>query len=639
MLLFAARMILVALLVFLLFKPVKFSKEQVVERPKLLWMQDYSASMKYSADSAELIAFLQNKEEVKNRLEKKYDVVFLPFSEGVIESDSLSFTGTLTDYTKSIKDARNRWGAEHVGAVLWVTDGILNEGANPQYLLEEWGIPQYVLAVGDSSLKPDLYIADIRSNRLVYLDNSFEVEIDISSQKISPGSTALSIWRNGKQVATEQIKYNAQGVTTVKFQIQAKEPGQIRYQAELQPVKGESRLENNSASFKIEVLDNKKKILIQAAGPHPDLSFIAEILTSETGNEITWNFGEWATKLDGFDLLIAHNMPLKDLHEFRGNIFWMAPSLSKSARLSGVHKAFEYVDPVAGNDELFGNVKNSFSNFNVDDRWSGMIDIAPPLTGPYWTSAWPEWNTLVTAKIGRIQTNSPIFTVREFENKHLGFFAGEGIWKWKMDEVYRTEGYQVNSAVWQSAMHFLLVNTARERLTAEWPNRINKGRSFGLSATFYDAAYQIITDGDVEVSFKSDSQEYVRQLSFVNGRYRTNMPSLEDGIYQYELRASKGTEKLSRKGSFEVISQDIEKMDNRMRYRELALWSSQSAGEIALIPKHEQLIQKLLDNENISNIYTYQRNNTSLMDSLLVFILIVFLGSFEWFTRKYNGSL
>ncbi|MFN6037381.1 MAG: hypothetical protein ACK452_02850, partial [Bacteroidota bacterium] len=67
---------------------------------------------------------------------------------------------------------------------------------------------------------------------------------------------------------------------------------------------------NNSATFVIEVVDNREKILILASAPHPDIAAIKSAIESNNNYEVeTFLAGEFSGTLKSYGLVICHKLP------------------------------------------------------------------------------------------------------------------------------------------------------------------------------------------------------------------------------------------------------------------------------------------------------------------------------------------
>ena len=91
----------------------------------------------------------------------------MDFGETVVpENDSAIDVSFLTDYQVVVQSINQDYYNLNIGAVLIATDGIQTFGADPRFLSLESGAPLFMLALGDSSVLPDIELTEVLNNRL-----------------------------------------------------------------------------------------------------------------------------------------------------------------------------------------------------------------------------------------------------------------------------------------------------------------------------------------------------------------------------------------------------------------------------------------------------------------------------------------
>ena len=160
----------VAILAFLLLSPLIKTQTRELEKPILLIAQDNSESLIIGKDSS----YYKNeyKKQVDDFIEKasnKFDVQFYSFGDKISSEQKFDFSEKQTDISTLINELNNKYANRNVGALILATDGLYNKGESPIYATDEFKIPIYTIALGDTSVKKDLILSKAAHNRITYL--------------------------------------------------------------------------------------------------------------------------------------------------------------------------------------------------------------------------------------------------------------------------------------------------------------------------------------------------------------------------------------------------------------------------------------------------------------------------------------
>ena len=154
-LLFALRTIVVATVVMLFVNPYIKQRTYKIEQPIIVLAQDNSESIILNKDSV----FYKTKypelvDSLVEVLEKDYDVERLLFGAVVIPSieDARNplFTEQYTNISAALTTISRQFYKKNVGAVLLLSDGIVNQGVNPELSIENYPFPIYAVTLGDT---------------------------------------------------------------------------------------------------------------------------------------------------------------------------------------------------------------------------------------------------------------------------------------------------------------------------------------------------------------------------------------------------------------------------------------------------------------------------------------------------------
>jgi hypothetical protein len=311
--LFLLRMAALLILLFALFEPIVNMLRASEEPPRIAVALDASQSMTLQDAS-------QNRSEVYRSLinalpwealtggSADTSVPVLLFDNDVrrkanVTPDSLPlslFKGQLSNLSKPLRHIFEQAERTNTRAAVFITDGALNAGENPLYAAELLARPLYVIGVGDSTEPRDLKVQSILTNDIGYVGAVLPVTVNIQANGFSRDAVReakLLLKDNGITIAEQRFVLNSIGnagaavsantshsvpITSIAFEYTPKESGIRKLTASLQNVKGfegELTTKNNSNDVFVRILKNKRKVVLVAGAPNPDISFVRTALS------------------------------------------------------------------------------------------------------------------------------------------------------------------------------------------------------------------------------------------------------------------------------------------------------------------------------------------------------------------------
>lgn len=194
----AFRFIAVAVIAFLLLSPMLKSHFRNFEKPILILAQDNSESLIIGKDSA----FYRNdypKEFLKlvDELQKEYTVRTYNFGHKVSEELTFDYTDQQTDISELFEEINTRYSNRNVGGMLLATDGLYNRGINPVYSAEKLKFPIFAVALGDTSVRKDIFIRKINYNRIAFKGNEFPIEAIVGANLCNEENSILTVSHGG----------------------------------------------------------------------------------------------------------------------------------------------------------------------------------------------------------------------------------------------------------------------------------------------------------------------------------------------------------------------------------------------------------------------------------------------------------
>lgn len=637
------RFLSISLIGFLLLSPFFKSIERITEKPILVYIQDESSSMVSTKDSDNVKSFLNTELPEKLKLlEDKYQIKSIYFDRD-INNEPQSFKGLESNLSLAIKEARQRFYNQNVGAAILLSDGIYNRGINPVYESGESSFPIFTVGVGDSALQKDMFIQGIVHNEISYLNNSFPVEVKIRARDLAGEVSKLMIKdQRGRLVFQKNIKISqSNDFQNIELFISPDSIGLQSFNISLVPIETEVETRNNYRSFSIEVVDNRKKILILASSPHPDIAAIHSALKNFEKYELEVVLEkEYDLNQKAPDLYILHSPSASILNKLYKNKtpYWIffgngtsPPAFSKLTSIGNRAQGFETV-------QSYSN--SSFNLFNLDEDWADFSKKLPPIQSPFGkVTSKNKLEPLFFKKIKRIESGEPLWFFMDKDERRSSVFFGQGIWKWRIYNYRQNSNFILFDDLVASTVQYLTSKSEDERFKVDMDNVFNINSSISVNARLYNQSLELTNAPEVELEIKSaDGQNYNFTIGKTAYAYKSNLGKLPKGDYRYTASTKLSDEDFVRKGSFSIKQSDLEQLDLVARPNVLRKLSLETGGKFYLPNEMDKLIAELNSNNSAKAIQREETNISSVLNKKWIFFTLLILLGLEWGLRKFFGK-
>lgn len=646
----------VTLLAILLLSPfVKTTKEDT-KTPIILIAEDKSSSMSEGAAVDDLGLLKTNLQELEAQLGQKYDIKRISFSSDVQSASTDSFTGKSTNFSNLFNYISDNYSDQNLGAVILSSDGIYNEGSNPLYSESKFNAPLYTVATGDTTQKKDVYFQNILHNKIAYLGDKFSIQADISAFNCMGSNTKLTLEMisagQNKKIAEENIAISSKSFFTSKtFIIDANQSGVVRYRLTLSPVKDEYNSKNNTKEFFIEILDARQKILLLANAPHPDLSALKSIITSNKNYEVDIAMPDKiTTNVANYNMVILHNLPSPN-HDIGGIISQLDKNSIPKIFIVGMQtslpkfNAIQEVISIKGNsqnnEEIQAEYNPSFTQFITSDQLKNKLKTFPPLITPFGEyTANSTTTTYLFQNIKKIKTNYPLIAFNEKNGIKTAVICGEGIWKWRLFDFLQDKNYDLVTELVNKTVQLTAVKADKRKFKASTSKNLYKDNETVLfDAQLYNDSYEMVNDPDVKLTIKDENnKEFTYTFSKTQNYYTLNADLFPQGSYSYTATTNYNGKLLSALGKFNVASIDLEQFDLTARHGLLKGLSEKYNGQMFYPNQISTLGDSLLLNPNIKPVMYQSTSTKSIIHLKWIFFLLMALLSIEWFLRRYFGN-
>lgn len=650
--LFAIRATLLFVLFFLLLGPIVRQINNIYEKPLFVFINDNSVSIKETTDSVVLRTIQNQLNETKVRLEEAgYDVVTNDLEGQPVTENS--YTAIQTDLNNALKTVSNRYEGRKIAGVMLASDGIYNQGVSPVYA--SYNFPIHTLGVGDTLERSDLAIRTIAYNKIAYQGNKFPVRVEVSFKNIKQQPVKVSLAQRSKILGQQTKTSRDNQMLTYDFEVEAAEQGLQKLDVQVQVVEGEFNTRNNSSSVFVEVVEGKKKILLVAPTPHPDIKALREVIDKNSNYEFLLHIpkvheqAQAVLQPDKIDLVIFHQSP--DLRGITRDIFqrfaksktslWIVSGSQTDLRvLSQNNMPLKFEGTPREYDEVAPVINTAFSNFSLSPDVSSMLSDYPPVSVHFgkMTSALSA-TPLLFQQVGSVATQRPLLSVDVQQEQKIGVLLGEGIWRWRLNEFDRTEKTVAFDELFGKLIQFLSTTEDKRKFrSAPIRQEFAHTEPVTFESQVYNDIYEPVYGNTISLDIvdeKGKKHSYAYVISAGINRYQIG--GLDEGVYRFKARTTIQGRDEEVKGEFAIVKRQAELQNLTADFDLLKKISANNGGKFYTASQFDKMNADFATVEAKSVIHS-EESYQPLVNLKWIFAALVLLITIEWFARRYWGS-
>ena len=646
--LFSIRFLLVTFLCFLTLGPVIKYNKSTIEKPLIIIAQDNSKSIVLSKDSS------FNSNELPKELEKfknnlsDFEFKHLQFGEKTAESNQSDYKDLNTNYSQLLNEIDNRYSGRNIGAVVLLSDGIINQGSDGLDKAKSLDIPFYTVGLGDTSERVDISIKEINHNKLALLGNQFPVEIVLNASKCLNQKYEVRITQDGNLLfKSEGIFNNSNAVVNLNAVLKAQKPGMQRYKVSVSSGAKEYNLSNNSADFYIDVIDQREKILILAAAPHPDINALKQVIDNNENYQIDFELSsKFNGKLNDYGLIITHNLFSDNAYnselvnriiKSEINTFHILGANCTEKQINKASIGLSLSLSKNSTNETQANINKDFTLFNFSDILSSRVSSWPPLVGPYGRiDLTGESQTFLKQQIGNVKVDLPLLVFTQNSGRKSGFLLGEGIWKWRLNEYAQQNNSEAFNELITKSIQYLSGKINKSQFRVNGKTRYNQNEEIIFDGEVYNNNFELNNSEEVSIQLlNKEGKNYSYSFYKTNNAYRLNAGQLAPGEYTYRAQTKINGKSQTVTGKFIIESIVSEFNYLTANHKLLNNVSVATNGKFYLPNQFEMLSKDISDNEDLKPIIYEQNELNDLINFKIIFLILIALASLEWFLRKY----
>lgn len=635
------RVVSVSILVYLLLG--QFVKQEFIDiqKSKLIFLFDNSRSVNNKIVSNDIISF-QQKIKSNSSLSEKFDIHFYDLNTELNLNDTLKFNSKTTNFQKALDLVNSNFVNENIEALVLVSDGICNDGAN--IVNEEYPFKIFTVGIGDTAQFPDFAIKKISFNENVNVNTISPVEVQVNAFQLRGEKLNIILFENDILIDQKSYEVSKNKETIVaSFKVSSSEQKLKKYRVEINPLGSEKNIKNNLKEFVIDFIEVKNEILIVSPFPHPDIKALKSVFDKNPNFNIdVFIEGQGEPKSKKYNLIVFYQYPSfssqnQIINKFSNSDINKVFIVGATTNINELNLLLKTKISVNyQQDKVSAEFNSQFSKFKIEDNWQALVDQFPPVVVPFGEyNLGDSWDNILAQKISKVLTNKPLIAVKDdFSSKTL-LIVGEGYYQWKLSEFELNNNNDVFNQLFVKAFNLVLTNNQNKKFVFA---PISRDFDIDSKIIFNVELYNDLGENKFgeTVFLKIFNKKTKREYSFKYDesiRNQFSIYGLEKGFYYFEAKVGEGKEAQIIKGDFNVSETDIELYETTANWDYLKQIAIQNEGNFESIKDVNNILN------NFKNLDIEQkiekREILSEIISLRWFIFtILFIISLEWFVRK-----
>jgi len=643
------RFLAVSIITFLLLSPFIKTIFNKTEKPIIIFAQDNSNSLLIHQDSAFYANnYLKELNTLKEKLEKDYEVKSFTFGKKVKEEGTIDFTEKTTNISELFEAVETKFYNRNIGALILSSDGVYNEGFNPVYSAENTNYPIYTIALGDTTIQPDIVLKEAIANKITFLNNKFPIEILGLAQSCKGEKTTLSVSHKNKVVFTKtyDITKNNQLIEETII-LEAKEKGVQHYTISFSALANEVSTKNNSRDVYIDVLDGRQHILLLAHAPHPDLKALkTSIETNENYEVSTTYFDDFDGNFEPYNLVVLHQFPtyspvwLRKISEKNLSVLYILGNQSNTNAFNQFQTHIKVLQSNQRSNTTTPALTENFPLFNLSEATLKQVPNFPPIESIFGTYL-PQEKAyiLFNQKIGNVATEQPLMVFFQEGKNKAAFISGEGLWRWRLNEFAKNNNHQAFDEIINKTVQFLSVKDNKDKFRVIVDKQFNENQEIIFNAELYNNSYELVNTPEVKLELKNEAGvDYQFVFNKSGNAYILNAGILPVGSYSYLASTTFSGEQYAVKGPLQINPLLVELNNTVANHQLLQNVANKYNGKMVLPPEMNELEQLIKENTAISSVIYEETDIKEIIHIKWIFFLTLALISTEWFIRKRNGA-
>ncbi|MCH8046194.1 MAG: hypothetical protein IID44_20980 [Planctomycetes bacterium] len=631
-----------------------------------------------------------------DKLNEQYQVRFFSFDErlkpeGGAEDPTgwlknLEADGETSQVGTAIEEAVARYAGQPIAGVVVLGDFAWANGRDPVEAarnLKQQGIPVFPVTIGLPK-PPDVHLRRVVAPEVVFKGDRVPLRIQIESHGFAGDTVELVLDIDGERVTRQQVELK-DGIQFEEMMfIPQRESGTVTLDLSVTVLAGETTEKNNAVSHKVQIIDEKIKVLyiegmprweyrylrwVLLRDPRLDVKFLmtqGDPALAKTSPQHLGRFPQVKKDAFRFDLIILGDVPasyfnatqmelIEDLVKIHGGSLLMVAGPMKIP--GGAGNLATYRDTRIANilPVKLGNGQwetvNAGPVVTPAGRESSVttLSLSPETNQRIWSHVRPMYlPVLEGAKPGATvlltkpkdveeMRDYPLIAWHRYGTGKSMFVATEDLWRMRLEV-----GDKYHARFWGQAIQFLTLSRLlgkNKQVTLETDRRTySAGEQVRVFANVLTQSFEPVEQPSYTVILdRKDTADAAAEmeLSPVPGS-----PGLYSGVYlasedgDYLLKTKDQDLEVSNQVDFTVATIPLEDRETAMQADVARQIAEQSGGKRLGLLELENLAAELGDQEPLSKEVRLQ---IDLWDKPVLFVLLVLFAGTEWYLRRRDN--
>jgi len=587
---------------------------------------------------------LYEKISSNSKLKDKFDVQTYSFDsefQPIESGDELNFKGKQTNLDEVAKNLKSINKNLSFPTVL-ISDGNQTSGSDFVFSFDA-NNKVYPLVVGDTTTYLDLKISQINVNKYAFHKNKFPVEVFLQYSGTKSVTANFAISQGNNVLNKQSISFSPSNKSAVLNILLPADKTELQiFNARISSNESEKNTYNNSKKFAVEIIDQKTEIAIISSINHPDIGALKRGIETNAQRKVTILKPHKVNDLNKYNVLVLFqpNAEFKQVFEANKNLkinTWIITGNNTDFGFLNLQQNQISFRMSSQKEDFLANFSSDFNLFAAENIG---FENFPPLENAYGTIT-PNENVtvLLSSRIRNVETNQPLLAFSDNQGRRSAFLMGENIWKWRAHSFIEKKSFEEFDVFLDKTIQFLATNDSKKSLIVNHERFYNSGDALEITAQYFNKNYEFDEKARLTIAVTNSKTKQVKRYDLLktNNSFKVNLDGLAAGQYSFTVKELNSNASYS--STFEILDFDIEKQfvnPDMAKLKQLAL---QTKGAVFVPNQVDDLIKKLLENEDYKAIQKDIVKKTPFIDWIWLLVLIAISLAAEWFIRKYNGLL
>ena len=291
-------------------------------------------------------------------------------------------------------------------------------------------------------------------------------------------------------------------------------------------------------------------------------------------------------------------------------------------------------------NDAFAAYNQNYANFMVSTPLQQLFPSFPPVKVPFGNfKVSASASVMLYQKIGAVSTNYPLFVFNQDAENKTAVFLGDGLWRWRLYNFMLENHHEEFDELISKTFQFLSTKADKSFFRVMGKNVYSENENIHFDAELYNQNYELVNDPEVQMTITDgDKKTYSFAFSRNFKSYQLDAGTFPEGDYRWEATTTYNNEKYSKTGHFSVEKINLETINLTADYQLMANLASLNNGQNFPDDELANIADVIKNNSEIKSVAHYNKQHTSLLDSIWLLIAIIVLLSTEWILRKWSGA-